>query len=96
MKRRLLALGLYSIFWMLFFIIARLFFILVQHRVAFLNSFGELFATFWNGSKLDISTIGYYLLIPVLLSIPGVFTMGNWYRIFISDRDALDAYSNGR
>ena len=83
MKRRLLALGLYSIFWMLFFIIARLFFILVQHRVAFLNSFGELFATFWNGSKLDISTIGYYLLIPVLLTIPGVFTTGNWYRNFI-------------
>jgi phosphoglycerol transferase MdoB-like AlkP superfamily enzyme len=68
---------------MLFFIIARLFFILVQHKVAFQNSFGELFATFWNGSKLDISTTGYYLLIPVLLTIPGVFTTGNWYRYFI-------------
>ncbi len=83
MRRRLFALGIYSIFWMLFFIIARLFFILIQHRVAFQNSFGELFATFWYGSKLDISTTGYYLLIPVLLTIPGAFTTGIWYRFFI-------------
>jgi len=83
MKKRLFALGLYSVFWLIFFIIARLFFILSQYRIAFQNSFGELLATFWNGSKLDISTTGYYLLIPVLFAIPGVLTTGNWYKYFI-------------
>jgi phosphoglycerol transferase MdoB-like AlkP superfamily enzyme len=84
MKRRLIALGLYSVFWLIFFIIARLLFIISQYSVAIQNSFGELFATFWNGSKLDISTTGYYLLIPVLFAIPGVLTTGSWYKYFIS------------
>jgi len=83
MKKRLFALGLYSVFWLFFFIIARLFFISLQYKVAFQNTFGELFATFWHGSKLDISTTGYYLLVPVLFIIPGVFTNGNWYKYFI-------------
>lgn len=83
MKKRLFALGLYSVFWLFFFIIARLFFISLQYKVAFQNTFGELFATFWHGSKLDISTTGYYLLVPVLFIIPGVLTNGNWYKYFI-------------
>jgi phosphoglycerol transferase MdoB-like AlkP superfamily enzyme len=83
MKRRLNALCYYAIFWLLFFLIARLFFISVQYRDAFQNSFGELLATFWHGAKLDISTIGYYLLVPVLATIPGVWFTGNWYKFFI-------------
>jgi len=83
MKRRLNALCYYAIFWLLFFLIARLFFISVQYRDVFQNSFGELLATFWHGAKLDISTIGYYLLVPVLATIPGVWFTGNWYKFFI-------------
>jgi phosphoglycerol transferase MdoB-like AlkP superfamily enzyme len=83
MSKRLIAFFYYAIFWMLLFFIARLFFISVQYQLAFKNSFGDLFATFWHGGKLDISTTGYYLLIPVLVAMPGFFFNGNWYKHFI-------------
>jgi phosphoglycerol transferase MdoB-like AlkP superfamily enzyme len=83
MNKRLIALGCYTIFWLCFFFLARLFFILVQSHVAFTNSIGELLATFLSGSKLDISTTGYYLLIPVLFAIPGIYFNGNWYKYLI-------------
>ena len=83
MKKRVIALCYYAIFWMLFFIIARLFFISLQYHTAFKSSFGELVATFWHGGKLDISTTGYYLLIPALFILPGIFINGNWYKYFI-------------
>ena len=78
-----IALSYYAIFWLVFFFIARLFFISVQYRDAFQNGFGELLATFRHGAKLDISTIGYYLLFPVLVAIPGTYFHGNWYKFFI-------------
>jgi hypothetical protein len=83
MKKRFIALCSYSLFWMVFFIIARLIFIAFQYRDSFQNNPGELIAAFWHGSKLDISTTGYYLLVPVLVSIPGIYFNGNWYKIFI-------------
>ena len=83
MKKRFIALCSYSLFWLVFFIIARLIFIAFQYRDAFHNNPGELIAAFWHGSKLDISTTGYYLLVPVLASIPGIYFNGNWYKIFI-------------
>ncbi len=83
MKKRIIALASYSIFWLFYFFIARLIFIVFQHEIAFNNSTGELLATFWHGSKLDISTTGYYLLIPVLAAIPGIYFNGNWYKILM-------------
>jgi phosphoglycerol transferase MdoB-like AlkP superfamily enzyme len=83
MKKRLIALSFYIIFWLVFFIFARLFFILLQFHISFHNSFSELLATYIHGSKLDISTTGYYLLVPVLLAIPGIYFYGNWYKFFI-------------
>jgi phosphoglycerol transferase MdoB-like AlkP superfamily enzyme len=62
---------------------ARLFFILTQYHSSFQNSIVELLGTFWHGAKLDISTTGYYLIIPLLLSIPGVLFNGSWYRIVV-------------
>ena len=43
----------------------------------------ELSGTFIHGIKLDISTTGYYLLVPLLVIIPGVYFNGNWYRNFL-------------
>ena len=83
MKRRLLALGYFALFWLVYFLAARLIFILVQHRNSFDNSFFGLIGTFTHGLKLDISTTAYYLILPVLLSIPWVWFTGEWYRIFI-------------
>jgi phosphoglycerol transferase MdoB-like AlkP superfamily enzyme len=83
MKKRLMALAVYSLFWLVFFFFARLFFILVLHESAFTNSVVELLAAFLNGLKLDISTTGYYMLIPALLIVPGLWFTGKWYRIVI-------------
>jgi phosphoglycerol transferase MdoB-like AlkP superfamily enzyme len=83
MKKRFIALSFYSIFWLFLFMIARLLFIAFQYHIAFRNDPGELVSTFWHGAKLDISTTGYYLLFPVLAAIPGIFFIGNWYRIMI-------------
>jgi phosphoglycerol transferase MdoB-like AlkP superfamily enzyme len=83
MQKRLIVFGSYALFWLAFFFIARLFFILFQYHPAFQNSIGDLLATFWHGAKLDISTIGYFLLIPLLIAIPGIYFSGNWYGIFM-------------
>ncbi len=83
MKKRLIAIVAYSLFWLIFFIAARLFFIIMQHEISLSNSLSELLATFINGLKLDISTTGYYLAIPLLLVIPGLWFPGEWYRFMI-------------
>ena len=83
MKKRLIAIICYALFWLAFFFVARLFFILVQYHSSFQCSIGELLRTFLHGAKLDISTIGYYLLIPMLVAIPSLYFTGNWYRVFL-------------
>ena len=83
MKRRLIAICCYTLFWIIFFFVARLFFILVQYHSSFQNSVWHLLGTFWHGAKLDFSTTGYYLLIPFLLIIPGVYFNGNWFKILL-------------
>ncbi len=83
MKKRLVFLGAYSMFWLMFFFIARLFFIVFQYKLSFSYSFRELFATFLNGIKLDISTTGYYMAIPMLLILPEILFPGKWYRLII-------------
>ena len=83
MKKRLIALVSYAIFWLVFFFIARLFFILVQYHSSFQYSISNLFGTFWHGVKLDISTTGYYMIIPMVIAIPGIYFSGSWYQKFM-------------
>lgn len=83
MKKRIVAIIYYAIFWLTFFFFARLYFLFMQNHSAFQNNIGELLGTFWHGSKLDISTTGYYLLIPLLIMVPGVYFSGSWIRIII-------------
>jgi phosphoglycerol transferase MdoB-like AlkP superfamily enzyme len=83
MKKRLLALLVYSVFWLALFFTARLFFILMQPGFSFHCSVGELAGTFFHGLKLDISTTGYYLVLPILILIPGLLFNLTWLRIVI-------------
>ena len=83
MKRRLTALFLYAIFWLLFFFTARAYFILTHFHEAFEFGAGTLLATFTHGIRLDISATAYIFIFPVLLLIPGVWFSGEWYRYFI-------------
>ena len=83
MKKRLKAILFYSLFWLSFFFVARLFFILTHYHEASQFSPGTLAATFWHGLKLDISATGYGLLIPILLMIPGIYLTGSWFKVFM-------------
>jgi phosphoglycerol transferase MdoB-like AlkP superfamily enzyme len=80
MIKRFKALSFYAIFWMTFFFFARLFFIFFQYKNSFRYNPGELLATFYHGSALDISTTGYYMILPVLFSVIGLYFNGNWYK----------------
>src|ERR1035437_4942040 len=73
MKSRLVAICGYTLFWIIFFFVARLIFILVQYHSSFQNNIWELLQSFWHGAKLDFSTTGYYLLLPILFFIPVVY-----------------------
>jgi phosphoglycerol transferase MdoB-like AlkP superfamily enzyme len=83
MKRRLIAILSYVLFWLAFFIFARLFFIATHYNEAFQFNLGYLIATFLHGIKLDISVTSYILILPMLLMIPGLYFNGNWFRHFL-------------
>jgi phosphoglycerol transferase MdoB-like AlkP superfamily enzyme len=83
MKKRVTALGLYAFFWIVFFFFARLFFLLMQFHLTSQEKPGGIAGTFWHGLQLDISTTGYYLLLPVLIAIPSLYFRGEWYRLFL-------------
>jgi phosphoglycerol transferase MdoB-like AlkP superfamily enzyme len=83
MKNRVLSLVYFAVFWLAFFIFARMFFMLMQPHNTFSESFGGIVGAFWHGSKLDISTTGYYLLLPVLLAIPSLYFRNEWYKLFM-------------
>ena len=83
MKKRLLALLAYAIFWLVFFFFARLFFVLTHFSESSAAGGGQIALTFIHGLLLDISATGYIFLIPLLILIPGVPFNGNWFRTFI-------------
>ncbi len=83
MKKRLIAILAYSLFWLVFFFFARLFFIATHSREAFQFSAGALAATFLHGIKLDISATSYILILPMLLMIPGIYFNGKWFNRFL-------------
>ncbi len=83
MKKRLTALLLYSVFWLAFFFFSRLYFIVFQYKVSVHQAIGGIAGTFSHGIMLDISTMGYYLMIPFLFVIPSLLFAGKWYSIFI-------------
>lgn len=83
MKKRFIAICGYAFFWYAYFFMARLLFILFQFHSSVHNTAGELFGTFIHGLKLDVSTIGYYMIIPALGLIPAILLKGDWYRLVV-------------
>ena len=83
MKKRLIALFTYAIFWLVFFMTARLIFIFTHYQEASQYGIDSIAATFLHGLRLDISATGYIILIPVLFMIPGAYFNGSWYKVFI-------------
>ncbi len=69
MKKRLIALSAFTLFWLAFFFFARLFFILTHYREAFQFGPGILGSTFLHGIRLDISATAYVMAIPLMASV---------------------------
>ncbi|MBG0860485.1 MAG: LTA synthase family protein [Bacteroidales bacterium] len=83
MKKRLIAVVVYSLYWLVFFFTARLFFIITHFGESVRSGTGELLGTFSHGIKLDISAIAYILILPVLLLITGILYKGRWWQVFV-------------
>ncbi len=82
MRFRFIYLLKYAIFWMLFFIVCRLFFVIynVSHFTHF--SISELLLIFVHGAKLDISIVGYLLFFNAIILaffISQRSTISIWY-----------------
>jgi phosphoglycerol transferase MdoB-like AlkP superfamily enzyme len=83
LKKRIIAFILYTLFWLFFFFGARLFFLLFQHREMMNYDLGTIANTFIHGFKLDLSTTCYFILLPLLVALPGLYFEMKWYRIFL-------------
>ena len=83
MKRKLTALLVYCLWWLVFFIFARLLFLLVQFREMTQYGTGTIVNTFIHGFRLDLATTAYIALVPLVIAIPALLFRGQWYRTFL-------------
>ena len=67
MKQRIKVFGLYAIYWIVYFLIARLFFLLYEYSFSFNLSLKEWVLIVLNGLRMDLSTTGYMLGVLGLL-----------------------------
>jgi phosphoglycerol transferase MdoB-like AlkP superfamily enzyme len=63
----------YFLYWYLYFVIARLIFIVYQHKLCIGLNLGDILLTFFHGAKLDISVTGYIVFFPLLLVLLSSF-----------------------
>ena len=83
MKQRLRLFGAYTIFWLSFFILARLLFLLYENTLSFDLKFVEWILVFVNGFRMDLSTTGYILALVGLLLTFTSFANGIWINRFL-------------
>lgn len=76
MKHRLKFFVTYALYWLIFFLAARLFFLFYQYQFSFDLYFNEWLLTFFYGIRLDISSVGYILGLTGLILIFTFFLDG--------------------
>ncbi len=75
MKARIKYFLLYGLFWLVFFVFARLMFLVYQFDKTSDLDVSDFFLIFLHGIRLDLSTMGYFMLIPgILLSLYTFFS----------------------
>jgi len=67
MRQQLLQFLKYFLFWMVFFWVAKIFFLIWNFNITSQLSTGEISGIFWHGLKMDVSTACYLLILPGLL-----------------------------
>lgn len=80
MKRIFFTLLLQYLFWMAFFVVLRAAFLIYYHNLLAMEGIkaGEALLAFWHAVKLDSSTAGYILVIPVLILCIQGFVKATW------------------
>jgi phosphoglycerol transferase MdoB-like AlkP superfamily enzyme len=78
MKQRFKLFGIYSIFWLVFFVIARLLFLFYENSVSFDLGFKEWILTFAYGFRMDLSSTGYIMGIVGVVFTLTTFANGVW------------------
>lgn len=73
MKERIKIFGRYCLFWLLFFVSARLIFLVYHIDKTSELAFADTFLSIIHGFRLDLSAMGYFLLIPGLLIVLTVY-----------------------
>jgi phosphoglycerol transferase MdoB-like AlkP superfamily enzyme len=83
MKKKAIGLLAYIIFWYLFFIAARIIFLLTQFGETSGYSLRIILETFTRGFKMDLSAVCYIIVLPLLLMTGSLFIRGSWYKIIL-------------
>lgn len=78
MRQRLLVLVYLSIFWLLFEIVIRALFLLYNHDLSQQLVAVEIIMIFFNGLKMDISLLGYFLMASGLILTISMFIENRW------------------
>lgn len=67
MKVRILFLLKYLLFWLTLFILGKIIFLLYENDQSFALPFSDWLLILLHGMRLDLSTAGYFLIIPTLV-----------------------------
>ena len=67
MKVRIVFLVKYLFFWLSLFILGKILFLLYEHAQSFALPLTDWFLILLHGFRLDLSTAGYFLILPVLI-----------------------------
>ncbi|MCB2196220.1 MAG: sulfatase-like hydrolase/transferase [Bacteroidetes bacterium] len=78
MKQRLRFFFRYAIFWIVYFILARFFFLIYENSFSLQLSFKETILVFVNGLRMDLSTTGYIMAAVGLILTLTSITNGKW------------------
>ena len=84
MKDRLFFLLRLSVFFIVYFIVSRIYFQLYLCEQTAKLSISEIFLTYIHGTRLDLSVTGYILLFTSIITLFTVFIPGKWYYYLIN------------
>jgi phosphoglycerol transferase MdoB-like AlkP superfamily enzyme len=78
MKQNWIIFRSYFLFWLLFFVLAKVFFLFYHSELSTELSWQDLSLVLLHGGRLDLSTVGYYVAIPSLLLALFAFSQGKF------------------
>jgi phosphoglycerol transferase MdoB-like AlkP superfamily enzyme len=83
-KKRILYIGFYAIFWIVFFWLSRLFFLIYNFNLTGKLHFADFFLIYYHGFALDLSITAYILMIPCILFIFSFWSKGSFTYYFLN------------